>query len=143
MLAAFVWLVVYVSELLQPTETRSVTDTVLSPSGRLKAEVLDVWWSGMLLTVVTSEVRISKVDHPEVGGLALGYSGSRDLPEWLDDHTLLIPLPNHAAVGERALKVLGVDVRLQFKPDIPLTRRLKLERQNVPKEMWWRFDVPP
>jgi hypothetical protein len=120
MLGICVWPAVYVWKLLQPTETRAVSNTVLSPSGRLKAEVIDVWWSGFILTIVTSELRISEVDHPELGGLALGYSGSRDLPEWLDDQLLRVPLPNDAVVGRRSLQVKGGKVSLSSNPTILL-----------------------
>ena len=116
--------------------------SVVSPSGRWRAEDYTVWDHSGIQLIMWSEIRLTDTRGSGSPQVVLGYDQGAIKLNWPDESTLQPLVRGKIHIGHRVRTVGDVKIDLVFEVEDAKARRERLIDQKIPKEKWWMYDIP-
>lgn len=132
----------FIRDISQDHGGSRLDSSVVSPSGRWRAEDYTVWDHSGIQLIMWSEIRLIDTRGSGSPQVVLGYDQGAIKLNWSDESTLQPLVRGKIHIGHRVRTVGDVKIDLVFEVEDAKARRERLIDQKIPKEKWWMYDIP-
>ena len=132
----------FIRDISQDHGGSRLDSSLVSPSGRWRAEDYTEWNHSGIQLNMWSEIRLIDTRGSGSPQVVLGYDQGAIKLNWPDESTLQPLVRGKIHIGHRVRTVGDVKIDLVFEVEDAKARRERLIDQKIPKEKWWMYDIP-